>query len=188
MAWDPNTVINQSDMTKFGGDKDGVFISKRIKTGKRTLHSAMNAKVGAVAGWTVRAADDKALSTLAALLQSGSTLIIPISGLEIGDTITEFSVLGQIESGGNTVTLDADLRKLTSAAAGHADASVGTITQVSATADTALSDANAGKTGLTEAIAEDETFYVKLTGVTAGASTDIEIQGIEIVTNWQPGT
>ena len=186
MAFDSNLIINVDDSQKAGIDRSGNFMAKNILSGARTMHSAMNAKVGAVAGWTVRAADDKALSTLGALLQSSSTLIIPISGLKIGDTITEFSVLGQIESGGGTVTLDADLRKLTSAEAGHADASVGTITQVSVTADGLLNATTAGKTGLTEVVGANETFYVKITGITGAASTDIEIQGVEVVTNWQP--
>lgn len=134
------------------------------------------AKVGATSGWTVAAADDKSLATCAAS-QTAATLIIPITvPLKVGWIITGFSVVGQIESAGNTVTLDADLRKHTTAAADVADASVGTITQVSVTADTAVSTA---KTGLTETVAATETFYVKLTATTA-ASTDIALQGVTI--------
>ena len=84
--------------------------------------------------------------------------------------------MGQIESAGNTATLDADLRKLTATAAGNADASVGAITQISVTADTKITTE---KTGLTEVTAADESFYVLLTGTTA-ASTDVDLMSITI--------
>ncbi len=41
--------------------------------------------------------------------QSAGTLVIPIGGLHIGDTITGFKVIAQVESAGNVVTIDADL-------------------------------------------------------------------------------
>lgn len=50
---------------------------------------------------------------------------------------------------------------------------------MSVTADTILSSANAGKTGLTEVVGSDETFYILITATTAG-STDIALQGAVI--------
>lgn len=137
-------------------------------------------KVGATAGWVVAPADNKSLVTLPAS-QTGSTLTIPISyPLKIGATITGFSVIGQIESAGGAVTLTAELRKHTAAAADVADATVGSLaSNVSVTADAILSATNAVKTGLTEVVAADETFYLLITATTAG-STDIALQGITL--------
>lgn len=139
----------------------------------------VNAKVGGTAGWTVGAADDLGLLATLAASQTASTLVVPIPGLKVGDTITAFHLIGQIESAGNTATLDADLRKLTAAAADVTDASVGAITQISVIADTKVDSANSEKNSLAEVVAEDETFYVLLTGTTA-ALTDIALQGIAI--------
>jgi hypothetical protein len=100
--------------------------------------------------------------------------VLPLTGLTIGDTVTSFKVVAQIESAGNTATLDADLRKLTNAVGDPTDASIGAITQVSVTADTAVA---AEKTGLTEVVAATEALYVLLTATTA-ASTDIRLLGI----------
>jgi hypothetical protein len=132
-------------------------------------------KVGGTAGWTVAGATNLYEATLPAS-QTGSKLIVPIRGLKVGWTITAFKVVLQIESAGNTVTIDADLRKLTNAAADPADASVGAITQVSAIADTAVA---AEKTGLSEVVAATEWFYVEITGTTA-ASTDVRFLGIAV--------
>lgn len=141
---------------------------------QRSLNS--HAKVGATAGWVVNAADDLGLLATCPASQTAATLVVPVSGICVGDTITAFSVVGQIESAGNTVTLDADLRKLTAAASDVTDASVGAITQISETSDAIVS---AAKTGLSEVVGADETFYVLLTATTA-AATDIALQGVTI--------
>jgi hypothetical protein len=155
------------------------FESSVIRTAQKRIIN-VGAKVGGTAGWTLGGG---AVNTgLMATMAAGGTaakLVVPIPGLKVGDTITAFHCIGQIESAGNTATLDADLRKHTAAAADVADASVGTITQLSVTADTIISSANAGKTALAEVVGADETFYVLLTGTTA-ASTDIALQGIAI--------
>ncbi len=134
------------------------------------------AKIGTTAGWTIQTNDDLGLIATCQASRAAATLVIPVSGLTVGDKITAFSVVGQIESAGNTVTLDADLRKHTAAAADVSDASVGSITQISVVADTIISSS---KTGLTEVVAADETFYVLLTATTA-VLTDIALQGITI--------
>lgn len=138
------------------------------------------AKVGATAGWAPAATDNVHLITLPAS-QTGSTLVVPISGLKVGWTITSYHLIGQIESAGGTVTVDADLRKQTAAAADVTDASIGAITQLSVTADTIMSASNTAKTLSTpEVIGADETFYLLITGTTA-ASTDIALQGVAVV-------
>lgn len=134
------------------------------------------AKIGTTAGWIIQTNDNLGLSATCPASITVATLVIPVSGLTVGDKITAFSIVGQIESAGNTVILNADLRKLTSASGDVADASVGAITQISVTADVIISSS---KTGLTEVVAANETFYVLLTATT-GVLTDIALQGITI--------
>ena len=150
--------------------------SKMGATKQRTVRT--RAKVGTTAGWVVGAADNLGLMATCPASQSASTLVVPVSGLKVGDVITAFSLVGQIEgTSGNTTTVDADLRKMTAAAADVTDASIGAITQVSVTADAILS---ASKTLATpEVVGADETFYVLITATT-GASMDIALQGVTI--------
>jgi hypothetical protein len=137
-------------------------------------------KVGATAGWTVGGgAVNTGLTATMAASQTAGTLVVPISGLKVGDTITSFHLIGQVESAGNNVTIDADLRKLTAAAADVADASVGAITQLVVAVDTILSATNTNKASLAEVVAADETFYVLVTATTT-ASTDIALQGVAV--------
>lgn len=133
------------------------------------------AKVGGTAGFSVAPTDNTSLVTCPAS-QTGSNLVIPVFGLKVGMKITAFNLVGQVESGGNAVVIDADLRKHTAAAADVADASVGAMTQLSVTADTILAKANTEKSGLSEVVGEDETFYILVTATTLG-STDIALQG-----------
>lgn len=154
------------------------FTGTVVRTAQKRIVNT-GAKVGGTAGWTVNAADDLGLLATMAAGGTASTLVVPIPGLKVGDTITAFHLIGQIESGGNTATLDADLRVLTAVAADVTDASVGAITQISVAADTAVTSANSEKASLDQAVAADETYYVLITGTTA-ASTDIALQGIAI--------
>lgn len=134
-------------------------------------------KVGGTAGWVVAAADNLNLVTLPAS-QTGSKLIIPVPSLIIGTKVKAFHLVGQVESGGNNVTLDADLRKMTSAAADVADASIGAMTQLVVAVDTILGAANTRKVLTTpEEVAVDESLYMVITGTTLGA-TDVALQGI----------
>ena len=157
-------------------------LNARVDTGRavRKVIPITGAKAGATAGWVVNAGANVSLSTLPAS-QTNSTLVIPVScALRVGSRITGFSLIGQVESAGNTATITADLRKLTAAAADVADASVGAMSGVASfTADGILSAANASKTGLTEVVGADETFYILITGTTA-AATDIALQGVVI--------
>ena len=148
------------------------------RTGVKYVGSALAAKLGSTgAGWVIDAADDKFLQTLPAS-QTAEKLIIPVQGLHVGDTITGFGLVGQIESAGGAVTVDGELRKQTAAAADVTDASVGSMTQISVTADTAI-DATQDKGSLAEVVAPGETFYIIVTATTA-ASTDVAISGYSI--------
>jgi len=124
--------------------------------------------------------DDTNKATLAAS-QTSETLIVKITGLHVGDIITKMNLLGQVESDGSAVTIDADLRVITSVAADLTDASVGAIVRPTVAGDTALnSTATHGVTAtLDHTITSNETFYVKVTGTTA-ASTDIALQGVQL--------
>ncbi len=144
----------------------------------QTIQVRGTAKVGTTSGWVVGAANN--IGTIATVPQSqtGSTLVVQIHGLHVGDTITGFSVYSSINSAGGAVTLDANLRKLTIAAgATGTDASVGSITQVSVSAATA---STATKTGLTEVVTAGVEYYLLLTATTA-ASTTIELSQIELI-------
>jgi hypothetical protein len=153
-----------------------VIVNKNISR----LIPASHGVIGATAGWASPSAH--AGFTNAAVVglpasQTASTFVIPLSGLKVGDTIISYTVRGQIESAGNIATLDADLRKLTIAAANITDASIGGITQISATADAIVSSEKVLATA--EVVAADEQYYVLITGTTA-AATDIQLAGITI--------
>jgi hypothetical protein len=183
MATGTVTKHQNENMTVEGLTADSITLTSGgsvVRTSQKRIISGYS-KVGATAGWTVGGGGvNTGLTATMAAGGTAATLVVPVTGLKVGDTITGFHLIGQIESAGNTATLDADLRKHTAAAADPADASVGAITQISVTADTAITSANSTKESLTEVVAADETFYVLLTGTTA-ASTDIALQGIAVV-------
>lgn len=150
----------------------GAIISRNV-----SLVIPAHGKAGATAGWTVAAAANRSGALLPAS-QTNSTLVIPINGLAVGDIITGFSLAGQIESAGGAASITAELRSLTVAAADLTDASVGAMAApLAVTADTAMSSVNAVKSGLSDTVAANETFYVLITGTTAGA-TDIDLASI----------
>lgn len=161
-----------------------LFGAGRAREGVKRLYSAgVHGKAATSSGWATAAVDELPLATLAASL-STKKLVIPLTGLKVGDIITGFHLIGQIESGGNTVTMDCDLRKVTAVAADVTDASVATMTQLSVTADTAVTLANTSKTGLTETVADGVTYYLLISATTTG-STDIALQGAAITVKEQ---
>ncbi|HUS39468.1 MAG TPA: hypothetical protein VMX74_08460 [Pirellulales bacterium] len=131
---------------------------------------------GTTKGWVTSGTTNIYHYTLPASISTTATLVIPVTGLHVGDTITAWKLVGQIESSGNVVEMDGDLRKITTVAAANTDASVGAITPIHVVADTAVASA---KTGLTEVVAANETFYVLVSATTA-ASTDIDLQGVTV--------
>ena len=154
----------------------GSFTGSVVRTAQEYIING-GGKPGATKGWvTTGTAVNLFNYTLPASISTTATMVIPISGLHVGDTITAWKLVGQIESAGGTVELDGDLRKITTVAAANTDASVGAIVGINVVADTAVATA---KTGLTEVVAANETFYVLLSGTTAG-STDIDIQGVTV--------
>lgn len=186
MEWTGDFVLTSTDQTTalFTVAKDtgavtmasGVALTRPAQ--KRLITDG--AKIGATAGWAVAAADNKNSLARCPASQTASTIVVPLSYLKVGDIITAFHLAGQIESAGNTVTLDAELRKQTVAAGDLVDASVASMTQVSVTADTALSSSNTAKTlGTAETVGADESFYLLITATTA-ASTDIDLSAVAV--------
>lgn len=176
-----NTGTSVLDIVEGGASFPGnvTVTGSVIRTSQKKVFTN-GAKVGATSGWVVGAATNVGRAATCPASQTASTLVIQITGLKVGDTITGFHLIGQIESAGETVTVDADLRKLTAAAADLTDASVGAITQLSVTADTIMSLTNTTKGSLTEVVGPDETFYILITATT-GASTDIDLQGVAVI-------
>ena len=140
-----------------------------------------HAKVGGTAGWTVNAANDLGTLGTVAASQTAGTLVVPLTGLKVGWSITAFGLVGQIESAGGAVTVDANLRSLTAADADVTDASVApTMTQISVTADDTIEAANSSTTLTTaETVAAGVTYYLLVT-VTTAASTDVVLQGVTL--------
>lgn len=134
------------------------------------------AKVGTTAGWVVNAGDDIGLAATCPASQTAATLVIPVPGLKVGDKITAFSIVGQIESVGNAVTIDAALHKHTAVAADVSDTIVGSIATVN---ETSQATVGAEKTGLSTTILQSETYFVLITATTT-ALTDIALQGVTV--------
>jgi hypothetical protein len=135
--------------------------------------------VGTTAGWVIPANNLGKMATLPAS-QTGSTLVIPIPTIKVGDTITGWGLEGSLQSGGNAATITGDLRVLTAAAGGATDASVGAMAApLSVVANTIMNSANAGKSGLNHVVAEGESFYILVTSTTGAACTE-EIQAIQL--------
>jgi len=163
---------------------DHTYTGDITYTGAQTRKSVtrvvtQGGKVGAGAGWAVGGAANTALLGTVAASQTAGTYVVPLECLKVGDIITGFYLIGQIESAGGTATLDANLRSQTAAAADITDASIASMTQISVTADTAITAANSTKGSLTTTVAADATYYMLLTATTA-ASTDIALIGVSI--------
>lgn len=171
----PNNKFNVVDSS---GNERGTANASFVRTGQ-TFKVSSRPKVGTTAGWTVAAANNLGTPATVAASQTAATLVVPIDGLKVGDTITALNVYSSINSAGGAVTLDAALRKSTIAAgATGTDAAVtgGAITQVSVTAATA---STASKTGIAEVVVAGVQYYILLTATTA-ASTTIELNALEI--------
>lgn len=180
MQWPKNFALkNASGTSLFEVDSTGVTTLTRASQ-KRLITAG--AKIGATAGAAVSAADNVNSLFRVPASQTAATVVIPISGLKVGDIINSYHLLGQIESAGNTVTVDAALRKQTVAAGDNVDSLVtgGAMVQLSVTADTAMSASNTSKTVTADTVGADESFYLLVTVTTAG-STDVDCLGVAVV-------
>lgn len=165
------------DCAEVATDRVNLGTGAFTRTGRQiVVPIGANAKPGATAGWVSEGTTNLYNATLPAS-QTASTLVVPITGVEIGDTVTAVSLMGQVESAGNIATVALDVRKMTSAAADVTDASLGTDASGNITADAIISSANVAVTGLTEVLAEGEVLYALITATTA-ASTDVVLTGM----------
>lgn len=137
-------------------------------------------KVGGAAGWTLGAANDVGRLATMAASQTGGKLVVPIPFLKVYWAITAFYALGQIESAGNTVTFDLELRRLEAIAADIGNASVTTITQLSVTADTAISAVNSRKELSAPSVVDQNSTYFLIATATTAASTDIDLMALAV--------
>jgi len=135
-------------------------------------YPARSGSQGATGTWSTE--NNTGIATCAAS-QTAATFCIPLDVKE-GDVITGFKISGQLESAGNTATVDADLRATTAAAADLSDASIGAITKISKAADYLIADS---KTGLSHTVISGNSYYVLIT-VTTAAATDVALQGVEL--------
>lgn len=160
----------------FSGDV--TFTGGFIRT-KQIFVPAYLAKAGATAGWAVGGAD----SGLVTLPQSqtGSTLIIPIPGLAVGDLVTGIQALAQIESAGGTVSWAIDAYQEIAAAADFTQTAIGTQGTGSVTADTYIGpdgdDQIAVGGTFSVAQATGNSMYAVL-AMTTAASTDVAFGGL----------
>lgn len=180
MSWPKDFKLkNSSGTAVFSVDGTGVTGATRVGV-QRSIN--VGAKIGATAGATVAHADDLASLFRVPASQTASTVVIPIPGLKVGDIVTSFHLNGQIESAGNTATLDAALHKMTAVVGDNTDTAItgGGITQVSVTADTLLSSANTAPASMTaETLAAGESIFLLVT-VTTAASTDVDVLNVVV--------
>lgn len=147
------------------------------RTGQVISTAAMMSNAGATAtvGY-VKAGRDTCMLTLAQNA-TADTQVVNLPGLKDGDIITAIGITGQIESGGNAVTVDYQLRAMTAVATGSTDAAIQVGTQVAKTADYLMNETTALATPHT--IVSGEHPYFLLT-CTTGATTDIEILHVSV--------
>lgn len=174
-----DTMVTLATAQTFTGAKTWASAAgSMVRASQRYRYGIGGAKVGGGAGFVVNAASNIFAATCPAS-QTAAKLIIPIPSLKVGNVITAFGLLGQVESAGNNVTVDADLRYSTAAAGDFTDASVSTLTQVAVSADSVI-DSSDDKTGLSKTIVQDEMYYIVVT-VTTDAATDVDIRGVTLV-------
>lgn len=142
------------------------------------------AKIGATAGWVLGggSVDTGLMATLPAS-QTGSTLVVPLSGVRPGDTLTGFFLSGGIRSSGNTASIQVNLRKYTGGAT-PTEASIAQLSStLSVTADTTLNASTAGRSPLAVTITENTSYYFRITATTA-VSTEIDLMGVGATASW----
>jgi hypothetical protein len=177
----PVTIYGKTGLSCFATSTSAFLCSALVAPTSRVIF--IPGGVGNPAGHTGGAVDwvtssAKGFATLAASATVAS-ITIPVTGLQIGDTIVSFKVVGQFENTADDAgtIFDADLRLVTNAAAGGSDASLGTITQVAPDADAAITSSKT--LGTAEVLASGEFPYV-LIKATTGGSSDVELGGVEV--------
>ena len=155
---------------------------------ERKIYQNHTPFVGATAGFVVNAADDVGNLATCPASKTAATLVQRITGIEIGERITGIGVAGQIESAGGAVTVDLALHSVTVAAADLTTTAVtnGGITQISVTADTAISATNGEVTGTLNVLVAAGVSYFILCTVTTAASTDVDLSSLIVIVKRDP--
>lgn len=151
-----------------------IEVSEIHQRGKSKIIPGNDNVAAATSGWVKN--NNLGIAKLPAS-QTAATMTIPIN-INVGYTLIGFKIHGQIDSAGNTATLDADLRKTTAAVGGTTDESLGAITQLSKTADYLI---NEEKTLATPNVTVSGSSYFILVTATTAATTDIEVNAVEIL-------
>lgn len=153
---------------------DAIAVRGQVQRAGQVINIPANSgTVGAGAGMTSN--NNTGIVACPQSITAG-TWTIPVR-VKQGAVIKSFKVSGQIESAGNTCTVDVDLRKTTGAAADLTDASLGAITQISKTADYKIVDSKTLATPYT--VISGDSVYALVT-ITTAAATDVALQGIEL--------
>jgi len=153
--------------------------------GTFTMSGATKTRTGQVYKFPVRVGNPGATATVG-YVKSGAdtcmltlaqnatadTYVIHLTGFKCGDIVTSMGIAGQIESGGNAVTIDYELREMTAVATGCTDASLQAGTQIAKSADYLVNDSTDLATP--HICGEGEQMYMLITCTTA-ATTDIEL-------------
>lgn len=150
------------------------------KLGKRVMFSAGGlSKYATSAGFSVDATNSTSLVTLPAS-KTDAKLVFHVPNIPVGAIIKSFNLVGQAESAGNNVSMDASLAVATSVSTDVSEAVEASITRLALTDDAVLGAANTEKVlSAPRVVNEDENVFILLTATTA-ASTDIALQGFVI--------
>lgn len=126
--------------------------------------------------------DNSATSSLVTLAasQTDAKMIFHVPGLPVGSVVKGFNLVGQAESAGNNISMDASFAVATSVSTDVSEATHESMTRLSLTDDAVIGAANTEKIfSEPRVLNEDENMYIILT-VTTAASTDLALQGFVI--------
>lgn len=148
----------------------------KTRTSQVYIYPASNGKAGATA--TVGYVNTGTNTQMITLAQNATadTWVIPLD-LKQGDIITAIGICGQIDSAGNTATVDYALRAQTAVATGCTDAVIQAGTQVSKTADYLVNETTA--VAVPHTIVTGVHPYMLIT-CTTGAVTDVELLYVSV--------
>lgn len=162
------------------------IVRSLIRKDRRFVIPADGGKAGTgTTGW-VRATGATGGSDLVAITLAASLTDckwnLPLRELVIGDRIRGVYLVGQVESAGNNVVINVDLRRMQYGTTDNADGSIKDRTLTTITADARLDESNSmvivDDKGVL--VQNGDLFYVCVKATT-GALTDISLLGVVVV-------
>lgn len=149
------------------------------KAGKRVMVPAMtNYKFATSNGFSSNV-NTSSLITLPAS-KTDAKLLINLPQLPVGSVIKAFNLVGQVESGGNNISMDATIASALSVSGDVVETSEESMTRFSSTTDDVLGYTNTEKILAAPLVVyEDMNLFLILTGTT-GSATDVALQGVVI--------